>query len=115
MESAEETPEFDLHLDFRLIINLEVDFNEYLLIEINQINGIKFLKVRDSEDRLIANSLKIESLAIDTNPDYIYLENDGIAQLLIERQILVLVKEFADARLECQLLILNDFNSSAEI
>ena len=114
MELSPNIPLIDLDLDFRIIINLGVEYNEYLLIEIIQVNGIKFLKVRDEDNRLIASSLKIENLTIDANPDYLYLENNEITQLLIEREILALIKEF-DAGIECQLIILNDFDELAEI
>ncbi len=114
MESIQKLPEIDLDLDFRLIVYLKVNYLEYLEIEINQINGIKFLKVRDEDNRLIASSLKIENLTIDANPDYLYLENNEITQLLIEREILALVKRF-DVGIECQLMILSDFDELAEI
>ncbi len=114
MELSPNIPLIDLDLDFRIIINLGVEYNEYLLIEIIQVNGIKFLKVRDEDNRLIASSLKIETVAIDTKIDYLYLENNEITQLLIEREILALIKEF-DAGIECQLIILNDFDELAEI
>ncbi len=114
MELSPNIPLIDLDLDFRIIINLGVEYNEYLLIEIIQVNGIKFLKVRDEDNRLISSSLKIENLTIDTNPDSIYLEKNDIAELLIEREILALVKRF-DVAIECQLIILNDFDELAEI
>ena len=114
MELSPNIPLIDLDLDFRIIVNLGIEYNEYLLIEIIQVNGIKFLKFRDEDNRLIASSLKIETLAIDTNLDYLYLENNDLTQLLIGREILALVKEF-DAGIECQLIILSDFDELAEI
>ena len=114
MELSANIPLIDLDLDFRIIVNLGVECNEYLEIEIKQVNGIKFLKVRDEDNRLIASSLKMETLTIDANPDLIYLENNDLAQLLIEREILALVKRF-DVGIECQLIILSDFDELAEI
>ena len=114
MELSPNIPLIDLDLDFRIIVNLGVECNEYLEIEIKQVNGIKFLKVRDEDNRLIASSLKMETLTIDANPDLIYLENNDLSQLLIEREILALVKRF-DVGIECQLIILSDFDELAEI